>query len=232
MQIKELEIEVGPAAVRSLEPQGLADHGRGIRAGAHAARARGDARCRRHGGALPRTADRRARCRHGQHREVLRAAHAGAASATSIRASRSACRSATTANEVVALMREGSVELAIMGRPPKELANARRAVRDAPARAGDIDRAPVRARRESAGERTAGRRFHRARARLGHARRARRVHGGAPDEPAGSDADVEQRGDQAGGDGRHGRRAAVAAHHRTGTRSQADRHPGDARGCR
>ena len=52
--------------------------------------------------------------------------------------------------QVVALMQQGSVELAIMGRPPEGLADARRALRHASARAGHLDRAPVRAHGERA----------------------------------------------------------------------------------
>ncbi len=83
-------------------------------------------------------------------------------------------RVASNREEVVALMREGAVELAIMGRPPKNW----------PSRAEPF------------------------------AIRARRVHGGVSDDPAGGHADVEQRSHQAGRHGRNGGRAAVAAHRR------------------
>ena len=169
-----------PAAVRPHQPQGLADHGRRVPAGLYAQGARGDARRRGRRGPLPRTQDGRARRRHGQHGEVLRAAtagpvprrapgHRGAAARLQQprRARRAACSRAT-------------VELAIMGRPPQGWPTRAEPFAMHPhvlVTAPDhpftrMERVPARALQEEV--------VHRARTGLRHARRARRVPARAP----------------------------------------------------
>ena len=159
--------------------------------------------------------------RHGQHRQVFRAAAAGALPRGAPRQSRCGCAWSATASRLVALMQAGEVDLAVMGRPPKEIATRAEAFAAHPlvfvapprTRCSAVGHPPVAALR--------GPRLHRARAGLGHARGDGGVLCRAPLRAPHHDGDVEQRDHQAGRDGRHGPELPVAAHDRPGAAQRA-----------
>jgi len=124
-------------------------------------------------------------------------------------------------DEMVALMREGSIELAIMGRPPKNWPSRAEAFAMHPHGLVTSIEHPF-ARMENVSARSLMGEEFIVREPGSGTRAAFDEYGSAPDHPKDRHADVEQRGDQAGGDGRHGRRAAFAAHDRPRARASPD----------
>jgi DNA-binding transcriptional LysR family regulator len=134
--------------------------------------------------------------------------------------------------QVVMLMQQGDIELAIMGRPPKGWPTRAEPFAMHPhVLVTSIDH-PFTRMEEVPASALSGEGFIVREPRSGTRAALDEYMRGASDGAARGDADVEQRGHQAGGDGRHGHVAAVAAHHGTGTRSPPDRDARMPRACR
>ncbi len=220
MQIKELEAQVGLPLFDRAGRKRVAVHRRRILPGAHAAHAGRAEGCRRRHGAPEAPGARPADHRPGQHRQVLRAAAAGALPRGAPGRGRAVARGRQP-------QRAGGADAKRRGRP---VGDGPRAEGD-PHALGILCRTPAglrratgpsaAARRPARGERAGALPDHRARARLGHAHGDGEVLRRAPLRQAHCDGDVEQRDHQAGGDGRPGPELPVTAHHGPGAAQRA-----------
>ena len=231
MQVQRARGERRAAAVRAHRPPHAPHRGRHAAAPARARRAAGAARGGRDARRAARPHRRPAQPRRDQHGEVLRAAAARALPRAASGACVPARRRATARRWSTRSPRTRSTS-------PSWAARRRRSTRS-PTRSRRIRSSiiaapghPLARRRRLPVAALADEIVPRPRARLGHAlrdgallRRARRAH---PHRHG----DGEQRDDQAGGDGRHGRRVPVAPHDRPRARDEAARAARRRRGCR
>ena len=121
----------------------------------------------------------------------------------------------------VKMLHGNEVDIAVMGRPPKELATRAEPFAEHPLL--KVGHPTVDSLRPCG---PAALRLHPARARIRHARRDGKISGDVAHGAARGDGDGQQRNHQAGHDGRDGHQFPVAAHHRSGAGTRPDRHTG------